>query len=296
MCLKTLCASRDRTLQPSLSFVIQIEQSLQKEAARAKTGFVGGKGGGQAGSLPSSGGAKGNASTGVPQSGAKQTGVEVRGEKQPPSSSSTGGKQSDSKKGASQSDEPPTDKKDDDKDSKGKTTGTIKKVVLVAIILGPIIGVICVVMLVANLVGGVLGEFGDALGYGALTGDDIQIEDYTYVSKDQEKYLKRLIKVRDEYVADGKYVDSSLIMALYHVLNRYGANIQYDDMTTKVIRKWFDYSLNDGYYDEETFKNNLYTYVFPKYIGIKLLPFIIILAILIFIIIFLGIPALKELN
>lgn len=162
------------------------------------------------------------------------------------------------------SDDKDDKKKDDKKPGESFFSGSLKT----KIILGAAIAFLLIssIVILLSSVLNVISDFEDAIGISSFTGRDTGDIDYDTDNKEQKEFFERVNDVELEYLASGKRIDSLKIVAVYHVLVSNGAKIDYDDMTESAIKEIADAMLENGYYDEDTFKNNLINSIFPKYL------------------------------
>ena len=211
----------------------QAQQAADKakqaqDAANKAQNSANNSGGGQKGSLPSSGSKKGA-----------------------PSSGGSGG-----------------DSSDEEGSKKGGLGKFLLKQALIStlIIAGPFLIIILLLFCALALISGVFGEFDDAMGMSQTLGEETGDIDYDASSEEQQAFYDRVNNVKLSYQAEGKNVDAMKIIAIFHVLQRNGADIDYDNVSESTIRSWADAMFKDGVYDEETFRNNLINSIFPKYL------------------------------
>lgn len=158
------------------------------------------------------------------------------------------------------------DKKGDDKkDSKGSGNffgNTVVKVIVISVV--PIILLILILFAVIGGVSGLFSEYEDAFGISHANDEDTGGLFFEAASKEQQDFYDRINNVKLAYQALGKTVDPLKIVAVYHVLNTGGAKLEYKDMTTWTIMKIADAMFDGNTYSEETFKQNLISYIIPE--------------------------------
>ena len=161
--------------------------------------------------------------------------------------------------------ESPSD--DDKKKKKGIGSFLIKNMLVTTMIFFmPFIIFIIILFAAISLVSGIFGEFDDAMGMSATLGEETGDMEYNATSEEQQEFFDRINNVKLRYQAEGKNVDAMKIVAIYHVLKNNAAEIEYEDVSESTISSWADAMFKDGMYDEETFKNNLINNIFPSYL------------------------------
>lgn len=153
-------------------------------------------------------------------------------------------------------------------DKKGKLTGKITTKILVkaAIIFAPILLIILFFFLIIAGVSGLFSDFSDAFGISQTVGEETGGLAFSS-SKEQQEFFDRVNKIKLEYQANGKIIDPLKIVAVYHVLNLNGADLDYQKMDDATIIKIANAMLFDGSnYSEETFRDNLINSIIPEYL------------------------------
>ena len=217
------------------------------------------KGGEQGGSLPSSGDKK------TPQPNAQQNPNAKQGENAKAEADDKAKKEK--KIPESSSNSSPQDD-EEEKKSKGYTRygikGPLARIALLAF--APFIFFIIIIIMVVASVVGYFDDYEDAIGISATQGEDTGGVVFSATSQAQQDFYNRVLEVRNTYLAQGKNVDPLKVVATYHVLRARGAALNYETMTTDVIMDIADCMFLNNIYSDETFKNNLITYLIPKYL------------------------------
>ena len=141
-----------------------------------------------------------------------------------------------------------------------------KKIAIIAL---PAFLVLFLILLVTTVAQASFSKHGDSLGMTFAAGEEFEeYSDESYESGDpkQVAFYDRVNEVAAEYLANGTQIDVIKVIAVYNVLDSYDAGIDYDDMNKNAIKEIVEAMISDGVYNEETFKTNLATKIFPKYI------------------------------
>ena len=162
------------------------------------------------------------------------------------------------------------DKNDENGDSKGSTSleGTRVSPIVKAVIISllPVIFIIVILfMVIANAIG-LVSDYEDAFGISQTTGEETGGFYFTASSDEQQKFYDRVNEVKLNFQASGKDLDPLKVVAIYHVLNANGADLEYKDMTTIRITTFANAMLYNNTYNEDTFKYNLINDIIPKYV------------------------------
>ena len=142
----------------------------------------------------------------------------------------------------------------------------IKKIVIIAF---PAFLVLFLILLVTMAIQSTFSRHSDSLGMTYAGGEEFkEYSDDSYESGDPKKiaFYDRVNEVVAEYLANGTQIDAIKVIAVYSILDSYGTSIDYDDMNKSAIKEIVEAMINNGVYDEETFKSNLATKILPKYI------------------------------
>lgn len=212
---------------------------------------AGNNGGGQAGPLPSSHSETPKSDGKDISDGPKIAGVPPRRRRRP-----------------SFLDDDDNDKKDDDK-KKTNGMGNFFGNRVVQVIVFSFVPIVLLILLLFAVIGGVSGLFSDyedAFGISHYNEEETGGLFFEAASKEQEEFYERINNVKLAYQAMGKTVDPLKIVAVYHILNTGGANLEYKDMSTLAIMEIADAMFDGNSYSEDTFKKNLIAYVIPKYL------------------------------
>lgn len=157
-----------------------------------------------------------------------------------------------------------------DGDDKGKSSGFgsfLGRQIIITVVLtvAPFILLLLLFIMIIAMVTGIFNDYEDAFGMSTILGQETGGLSFTASSEEQEKFYDRVNDVKLNYQMQGKTIDAMMIVAVLHSLQANGVDIQYDDVTTAVIQEWADASLNGNSYDEELFRKNLESTIFPKY-------------------------------
>ena len=192
------------------------------------------------------------------------------GEKEKVSLPSSGDSNTSSSKKDSSLDNDKDDKsKDDEQKSEGTGVGRFfaNPVVKVALILFlPFILFILFFVIIFAGISNFIGEFEDAVGISDVTGGKTGDVSFSAGTKDQQDFYNRVEAIKLKYQTQGKYVDALKVVAVFHILERNGANVDYKKMSDARIQEIMDSMLSDNIYNEEVFKNNLVSSLIPKYL------------------------------
>ena len=142
-------------------------------------------------------------------------------------------------------------------------TQTIMTVTFIA---APIILIVLLFVVALSSISGLFSEYEDAFGISYEIGEEtggLVIEEPT---KDQKKFYERITEVKQEYQTTGKILDPLKIVAVHHVLDSEGANLDYKKVTKSVIKEWADAMFSGNMYNESLFKQNLINTIIPKYL------------------------------
>lgn len=113
---------------------------------------------------------------------------------------------------------------------------------------------------------GIFSDFDDAFGISQTIGEETGDLYFQSSNPEQQAFYDRVNNVKLKYQAIGRVVDPLKIVAVYHVLNVNGANLDYSDMSEWEIMSFADAMFDGNTYNEEVFKNNLIKNVIPKYL------------------------------
>ena len=137
---------------------------------------------------------------------------------------------------------------------------------IVVIALVPILVVILIIFMATTSITGTIAGYEDAFGMSKTTGEDTGDVAFKASSNEQQDFYDRVNYIKVSYQTQGKTVDAVKVAAVYHVLKDNGANVTYDDMTDSAIREIVNSMFEGNSYNEETFKKNLISNIFPKYL------------------------------
>ena len=165
--------------------------------------------------------------------------------------------------------------KDDDfssEDDKSSGTGNFKvlssPIVKIAIItFAPFMILLFLIFIVVAFVAGVFSDYDDAFGISHLSGSETGEVYFESSNPEQQAYFDRIMDLKSDYQSSGKTVDPLKVVAVFHVLNTYGADLDYPDLTSSVISDVIDAMFDGNMYSESYFKENLMNDIIPKYIS-----------------------------
>ena len=163
------------------------------------------------------------------------------------------------------------DKDDSKGNEESKGSGTFKvlsnPVVKVAIIIFlPILIIFFLIFLVIALLTGIFSDYDDAFGISQAIGEETGEVYFESSNPEQQAYFDRIVELKSKYQASGKTVDALKIVAVFHVLNSNGADLDYNDLTDSVISRVIDSMFDGNMYSETVFKENLMDDIIPRYI------------------------------
>jgi len=193
------------------------------------------------------------------------------------SKDSSKGSSNDSSKGSSNDssidNKKDKDKKDKDKDKKedNPAKGVLSflgKAALfkVIIALGVLLIFAIIICLIVSAFSGVLGDFNDAIGINTVLGGETGNVNFSPADKAQQDFYERVNKVKLSFQSQGKNVDPLKIVAVFHVLKKNKANIDYSTITSSQIEEVANSMFLNNQYDETIFKYNLKNTIIPKYL------------------------------
>ena len=113
---------------------------------------------------------------------------------------------------------------------------------------------------------GIVAGYEDAFGVSSATGGDTGGLEYSTSNQEAEDFFDRVNAVKQQFQMQGKSFNAVYISAVYTVLNQNGAEISYEDMTTSVITDIANGMFSGNSYNEDTFRYNLVTSIFPSYL------------------------------
>lgn len=156
------------------------------------------------------------------------------------------------------------DKKDAEVAGNGKINlSTIAKVSLLGLFIAfPFL----LIILITTLVSGILTNYKDGLGINASNGGKIGQIDYVEDDQEAAEFYSRVNKVKEEMQNEGKDVNAFRIVAVYTILSKYNNELSYKNMSERRIKEIAKSMLDDGMYNEETFKDNLVDDIIKKYL------------------------------
>ena len=159
----------------------------------------------------------------------------------------------------------------DNKDENQKAGGsgsffTSKVAKIVIILLLPVFLLFLAFFFVIASITNIIGDFEDAIGINEITGGETGDISFTAGTSEQAEFYNRVNTLKLRYQAQGKYVDTLKIIAVFHVLERNGANIDYNKMDVGKLDEIANSMFEGNIYSESTFKNNLISFIIPKYL------------------------------
>lgn len=139
-------------------------------------------------------------------------------------------------------------------------------------ILLPSLGMIIMIIILVCAFSAVTNQFQDLLAVGS-GGNGPDVVGASGGDKELEEMYNRILSIQREYSANGKTFSADLIVAVHHILSS-RSDFNYSQMTDSFIREVADYMFIENCsengctysYSESTFKNNLATILFPRYL------------------------------
>ena len=128
----------------------------------------------------------------------------------------------------------------------------------------PFIVVIFIIFITTAYASSLFSDLDDAFGISMEMEEDTGRVDYKANEQD-EKFYKRVREVKEEYQARGKNFDTLEVVAVYHTVIKYGADLTSKKMKKDKIREIADLMFENNSYNKEKFKENLINIYFPKY-------------------------------
>lgn len=113
---------------------------------------------------------------------------------------------------------------------------------------------------------GVISSYDDAFGVSQATGSETGGVDYSTSDPKAKAFFDRVSQVKNSFQSQGKSFNAVYISAVYAILNRHDAKLSYDEMTTGVITDIANAMFSGNSFSEDTFKQNLVSSIFPKYL------------------------------
>lgn len=159
--------------------------------------------------------------------------------------------------------------KNDEQKSEGTgvVSFAVSTVVKVAIILFlPLIIIMLIFVIIIANISSFLVDFEDLVGISEVSGGKTGDVSFSASTKEQQDFYDRVESIKLQYQAQGKYVDVLRTVAVFHILERNGANVDYKNMSDARIGEIMNSMLSDNMYSEEVFKNNLVSSLIPKYL------------------------------
>ena len=145
----------------------------------------------------------------------------------------------------------------------GFVFSTAAKLIMISLV--PIILIIFGIFFLVFCVTSIFTEFDNAFGVSQFNSEETG-NFYPGSNKDQEKFYDRINIAKLAYQATGKTIEPLRIVSIFSVLQRYGADLDYDDMDQFTIFRFADAMFSGNSYDEETFRENLITDIIPSYL------------------------------
>ncbi len=161
------------------------------------------------------------------------------------------------------------DKNSDSDDKKTNGSGKFFASVLVKVMVFALLPVFILILILFVVVAGVSGlfsEYEDAFGISFASGEETGELYFEAATKEQQEFYDRINNVKLVYQATGRTLDPLKVVAVYHVLNTNGADLEYDDMNEIVIMNIADAMFDGNSYNEETFRDNLIAEIIPEYL------------------------------
>lgn len=133
----------------------------------------------------------------------------------------------------------------------------------------PLLIIIVPAFIAIAAIAGVIGNFEDAFGISAISGEETGGVEYGPSSKEQVDFFDRVNQIVMEYEGEGKVVDPILVVSVFHILHENEAKTDYDQVTNSNIRYIIEAMFDNGVYDEEYFREQLVNDIIPKYLPKK---------------------------
>ena len=157
---------------------------------------------------------------------------------------------------------------DNDSDAKGfgnfkVLSNPIAKIAIISF--APFIILFFLFFLIIAFVGGIFSDYDDAFGISQASGDETGGVYFSATNPEQQEYFDRIMELKSKYQASGKTVDPLKVVAVFHVLKSYGADLTYEDLTDSVISEVIDAMFDGNMYSDEVFQNNLMNKIIPDY-------------------------------
>lgn len=160
-----------------------------------------------------------------------------------------------------------TPEKDTNAEGETKVEGrgiiNIKKILMMIIPAGIIF--LLIILIAVAVVTVILGDYTDAIGASGTSGESTGNLSYDTSNKEAKKFYERIDTVKREFLIAGKDVDALKIVAVYHTLHYYNADISYEDMSLAAIREIARAMFEGRSYDENVFADNLANSIFASY-------------------------------
>ncbi len=162
--------------------------------------------------------------------------------------------------------------KNNDKDEENGSEKALKItgktfIKVAAIFVAPAFLILLLFFIIIAGVTGLFSDYEDAFGISHTIGEETGGLYFEASNKEQQAFFDRVNNIKLKYQANGKIIDPLKIVAVYHVLNLNGADLDYKKMDDATIMKIADAMLFDGSsYSEETFRNNLIMAIIPEYL------------------------------
>lgn len=146
----------------------------------------------------------------------------------------------------------------------------LKHMALILLPFLPIIFAFFIVLVILAGIGGFSSQFTVGMSVSETMGEDstaLEKFGYEISSEEEEEFTERIKQVAEEYEEEDKYIKPLAVAAVYYVVNSRNNQIRYVDFSIPAIRDIADAMLNeDGFYDEEIFRENLIKKIFPHYL------------------------------
>lgn len=136
---------------------------------------------------------------------------------------------------------------------------------ILPIIIG-VIGIILPVVFILAAVTGIFTGFQNFLGIDVFQGNSTGSIDYQVETEEQKEFYNKILDVKNEYVLRGLSVDPLKVIATFEIMKDNGAGWTYETMTKEIIRDIAECMFYNGAYSDSVFKSNLVTYLIPKYL------------------------------
>lgn len=116
---------------------------------------------------------------------------------------------------------------------------------------------------------GSISGYDDAFGVSSATNGETGGLDYVSSDPEAEAFFNRVAQVKNSFQMQGKTFNAVYISGVFSVLRDRLDSFSYGDMTTEVITEIANSMFSGNSFSEDTFKQNLISTIFPKYVPNK---------------------------